>query len=810
MAAVAATAVSVILFFIIHRWERRNLQTVLETIARQRLERLRESLGDSLESLHSLGAFYETGLPVDREHFRRFVSGTLARRREIQALSWTPRVPARERAAFEAAARADGYSDFQFTERDPATDRVVRARTQAGYYYPVFYIEPLDRNRGAFGFDLNARIETLSLARDQATAVATPLIRLVQERKNEPGFIVYLPLYAGPAPAALEMRREANTGFVAAVFRLGDLVGPALARMPGVSVVLRDSGVSSPDSDYALPAADNSPAWGMLSPCALNLDVAGREWRITFTPTTAFLAGRRPWQSWAVLSGGLLATALLVGYLLADLRRDAEIARANLVLQAEIAERKRAEETAASAIRAKSDFLTNLSHEIRTPLNSILGYTQILERDPEFPRRHRDAVAALSNSGRHLLGLLNSILDLSKIEAGRMEMQSDVFDLPALVRGIAEMFKPRCVEKRLALRVDCPAAGPHAVLGDEGKLRQILINLIGNAIKFTPRGEVFVGARPAGGEQWLFEVIDSGIGLSAGERAGLFTPFHQTAAGRRSGGTGLGLAIARRLVELMGGVLEVQSEPGAGTRFFFKLPLAAAAAVPAVFGAVSLPRLAPGVAVRALVVDDNRDNRRILGRLLADIGCSVAEAANFSLACDIARQAPPDILFIDVLLSEATGPELLAALRAGGLPASAPVLFHTAALLDRAQRETLRASGADLLAKPFRAEDLCACLRRLPGVRFEERAAVPAAAEITERDLDEIVLPERLCARMTVAAELHSTTVLKACVEELRQLGGPAEALSAHLRQLLRAYDLGAISRLLDRLRVQPAESPPP
>jgi signal transduction histidine kinase/CheY-like chemotaxis protein len=806
--AVVATALSFVLFFIIRQWERRDLQAELQSLAQQRLELLRESLGDSLESLHSLGAFYETGLPIDREHFRRFVAGMLVRRPEIQAFSWTPKVPATERQAYEAAARAEGFSDFQFTKWDPVTGRMVTAQTQAEFYYPVYYIEPLDRNRAAFGFDLNARIETLGLARDQARAVATPLIRLMQEKSNQPGFIVYLPLYNGPTPATVEARRAANTGFVATVFRLADLVDRTLARLPGVQVVLRDSTQTSAYNTYDLPAADNSPAWRNFAAYTLALPVAGREWQITFTPTTAFLTGHRPWQSWAVLFGGLFATSLLASYLLADLRRDAAIACANDALQAEVIERKRAEEAAAAASRAKTDFLTNLSHEIRTPLNSILGYTQILERDPDLPRRQRDSVGALANSGHHLLGLLNSILDLSKIEAGRMEIQRNVFDLPALVHSLAEMFKPRCAEKRLPLRVVCPEARLRPVFGDEGKLRQILINLIGNAIKFTPRGEVFIGVRPASGDQWLFEVIDTGIGFSEEERAGLFTPFNQTVAGRRSGGTGLGLAIARRHVELMGGKLDVQSEPGTGTRFFFTLALPAASVLPASLGASPLPRFQAGVTVRVLVVDDNRDNRHILARLLADIGCVVAEAGDMARARDIARQAPPDILFIDVLLGDTTGPELLTALRADGLPASTPVLFHTAVLLERAQRDALCAGGADLLTKPFRVDDLCACLRRLPGIRFEEPTVAAAATETPLPDLDLVILPEELCARMTVAAELHSTTVLKACLEELRQLGGPAEALADHLRQLLRAYDLGAIALLLSGLRVQPAESP--
>lgn len=821
--AAAGVLLSFALFFTIRAWERRAAQSAVEAAAAQRVELLRESLGNSLEALHSLGSLYAIGDPIDRNRFRQFAAGALSRRPELQALSWTPRVPASARAAFESAARAEGFADFQFTERDVATGRSIRARDRPEAYYPVYFIEPLARNLAAFGYDLNARFETLVRARDTAQAIATPPIQLMQEQADEPGFIVYLPLYSGPPPATLAERRAANTGFVAAVFRIADLVRPALAQQPGLRVTLRDSAVAASPVVYAAPAADTAPVAAHLAPCRFALPFAGREWEIAFTPTTSFPTGRTAWQSWAVLSTGLAITALLAGYLLSNLRRSAEIARANAALQREVAERKRAEEAAAAASRAKSDFLASLSHEIRTPLNSILGYTQILERDRSLPPRHRDAVAALANSGHHLLGLLNSILDLSKIEAGRMELQREVFDPSALVRGLAEMFKPRCVEKRLTLRLDCPAEGTSPVLGDEGKLRQVLINLIGNAIKFTAHGEVYVGARPLPPEpategalttplapdRWRFEVIDTGIGLTPVEREGLFAPFHQTAAGRRHGGTGLGLAIARGHVELLGGRLDVQSEPGTGTRFFFTLPLPATAMAPAAVTFAALPHLAPGISVRALVVDDNSDNRHILARLLADLGCVVAKAATADAARDIVRQVPPDIVFLDVLLADTTGPQLLAALHADGLPTDTPVLFHTAAMLERTQRDALRAHGADLLAKPFRIEDLCACLRRLPGVRFETPAVVASPEAPSATDLEQIVLPEDLCMRMSVAAELHSTTVLKACLEELRQLGGPAAPLADYLRHLLRAYDLAAIARLLNRLRVQPAAPTP-
>lgn len=800
------------LFYILRGWERRTAQAAVRTAAEQRVELLHETLGNSLEALHALGAFFHTDPGAGRERFRAFVRDLLARRPELHALSWTPRVPAAERAAYEALARADGLADFTFTDVDPATGSIVPAAAR-DVYFPVYYIEPAATNATALGYDLNPRLATLAAARDSGSAVSTPAIQLVQEPENQPGFIVYLPLYAhGLAPSAappttVAERRERLAGFVAAVFRVARLVDPALARQPGLSATLRDATTDAPIA-YAPPALDAAPPAEGLDPVTLSLAYAGREWRVTFTPSTRFEAGRRHWQSSTVLAGGLLLTALLAAYARGGLRARRAAALANAVLQAEVQERKRAEEAAAAANRAKSDFLAGLSHEIRTPLNSILGYAQILERDPDLLHRQRDSVAALTASGRHLLGLLNSILDLSKIEAGRMDTRREIFDLRALVHELATMFKPRCAEKKLVLRVVVPEGVPPAVVGDEGKLRQVLINLIGNAVKFTPRGEIVVALAAdsaAGPDRWRFDVIDTGIGLAAHERAGLFTPFQQTEAGRRHGGTGLGLALARRHAELMGGRIEVDSEPELGTRFHFTLHLPASA-LPAAGPRDTLPRLAGGVRVRALVVDDNRDNRVILARLLADIGCRVAAAGTAAEARATAAAQAPDILFVDVRLEDdLTGPALVADLQGSGLSRATPVVYHTATLLDAAEREALRAGGGDLLSKPFRIEDLCACLQRVPGVRFEDAPEAPAPPSL---DLAGLRLPSELAHRLSVAAELHSTTVLKACLDELRQLGGPAAPLAEHLRHLLRSYDLVSISQLLADLPVEDSENP--
>ena len=202
---------------------------------------------------------------------------------------------------------------------------------------------------------------------------------------------------------------------------------------------------------------------------------------------------------------------------------------------------KKAEAEAAAANQAKSDFLASMSHEIRTPLNAIVGYAQLMQHDPELSPEQRDAISGINGSSQHLIGLINEILDLSKIEAGRMNLHPEDFDLHALGRSLVATFQPLCAQKRIGLRLGSRAGASEWIRGDAGKLRQILINLVGNAIKFTNAGEVYLGFKNEGGDRWLFEVIDTGMGIPEEEQADIFNPFHQGTNAAHQGGTGLGL-----------------------------------------------------------------------------------------------------------------------------------------------------------------------------------------------------------------------------------------------------------------------------
>jgi signal transduction histidine kinase/DNA-binding NarL/FixJ family response regulator len=794
----AGVVVSLLAAGLIQGWEQRSLKQNAKETAEAEVGQLQTKALRSMEILYSVAALFDAQGRIGRAEFTSFVRKGLSRQPELLALEWVPRVPESERAAYESAARANGLEDFCFREVTPSGQSVPAAKRPE--YVPVYYVEPRRGNESAVGYDLNSdtsRRLALEQARDSGHPVATAPLHLVQESAEQTGLLVLLPVYRGLTPSTLSERRDKLAGFAVAVFRVDDLVAGAINEMERKGLAARLVDVSAQEPIYNGSGVSNS-----IPPAPLaehtDFEMAGRRWTLEFQPTARFSSAQPRGQWLLVLAGGLFLTFLVTSHFYREWKRARESAAANAALQEEIAVRQEAEKAASSANQAKSDFLASMSHEIRTPLNAILGYAQLLQHDRQLTSEQRDSIEGIRASGRHLLGLINEILDLAKIEAGRMELNPVDFDVTTMASSLRATFQPLCAQKRIGFRIEC-GAGAQWLHGDEGKLRQVLINLLGNAMKFTGVGEIYLGIRAQTDDGWLFEVIDTGLGVPEEEQTDIFKPFHQGRNAAHRGGTGLGLAIAQRQVELLGGILSLHSERGIGSRFYFTIPLLPAQRDEAAqAAALSQRRLKPGVHVRALVIDDRKENREVLAGMLALAGCEVDAAENGEEGLALACKKKPDIVFVDLIMPNmdgfATARELLSDPCAG----RPKIVANSAAALS-CRRDEARAAGCvDFLTKPIAAEQVQECLRLHLGVELESAPVHRASLDaLLPWEGPPVRLPEELCARLVTAAELHSTTALKSCLQELRQLEPEACRLAEHIRHLMRSYDMHAILRLM-------------
>ncbi|HVT87646.1 MAG TPA: CHASE domain-containing protein [Tepidisphaeraceae bacterium] len=486
--------------------------------------------------------------------------------------------------------------------------------------------------------------------------------------------------------------------------------------------------------------------------------------------------------------------------------RTSELARSNEALQIEIAERTRAEETAASANRAKSEFLANMSHEIRTPMNAILGYAQLLRRDSTLRPAQSDAIKTILASGRHLIELIDDILDISKIEAGHTELNVTEVDLHGLLRDVAGMFRQKCEQRSLPFKIEGVGPEPLIVSGDDRKLRQVLINLMGNAVKFTDAGFVVLGLTCEGHDRYRFEVRDTGTGIPASALKGIFDPFQQASNSAGRGGTGLGLAIAKRHVNLMGGQLVCESQPGEGSRFHFTIHMQAVAnrvqsnSIESEFEP-GFVQLAKGTHVSAIVVDDIRENRVLLADMLGAVGCDVRACESGETAIEAIIQARPNIAFIDIMMPGIDGKETARRIIDACGRENICLVATSASALSHEQRSYQAAGFDDVIAKPLRCERVYLSISTLLGVRFEhaQRPETPESAQ-------DCSLPANLRSRLREAAEICNITDLKRIVAEIEWLGPATKRLAEQLRGCVHRYDLPAISRLAAEIGESPAE----
>lgn len=572
--------VMITLFFLsATRWQQATAAGQFERRAHDLSEVIKKDLRVHLDVLYSVQSFIMASPKISRYTFADYVGPFLRRHPSILALAWNPYVPRRQRLYYEESGRKEGFEKFQITEIG-ANGRIVRASKRADYV-PVSYVEPLAGNERALGYDVASdpvRFEALTRARDSGKPTATGWINLAHGTERHPAIVVFLPVYRDNRPTqSAKQRHRFLLGYATAVFRISDIVSVALKPFTHEELELTLGDTGTPPSErlnllysvreQKVEASTVTPKSGPIS-WSTSLDVAGRIWNLSFSPTPAFLAPNRSLQFWVTGAVGLLISALLCGYLLVATGHTYEVEKLVDQLQTQTSELTRAN-------MVKEEFLSVMSHELRTPLAVMTGYLGVIQDGTlgDVNPKQKEILDKVFEQADDQLTMVNDILQVTLMESAKIGAERHLVNLPKFLETLKENYSSHG-DKPVGLKWDYSVELP-SIITDRTKLKQILQNLVNNAIKFTDRGEVSISARHFPGIKTVeFKVSDTGIGISKKALPFIFDKFWQgdSTDPRARGGVGLGLYIVKRFTELLKGEVRVNSTPGKGSTFTVKIP----------------------------------------------------------------------------------------------------------------------------------------------------------------------------------------------------------------------------------------------
>lgn len=569
----------VLIFDYARAWERHRVGSEFERRANDVSHALGEHLVRYLDVLDTIESYYAASQFVSRQEFRTFVRSALERYPGLAALSWNQRVQHADRAAFERSVRADGYGDFRIRHRSENGDLIV-ARTRPEYV-PVTYVEPIDGNRAALGFDVasdEVRADALRRAREGSAIAATHRIRLVQAESERFGVLICKPIFgSAPETESPERKTKALSGYAVAVLKLHEMATESFAGVDLSGLELRLIDVSAPTTEQLLYARDEgidhqrseSSAAEAIGGRALGLQheslqiVGDRVWKLQVTPTLGFLVAQQTWHAWLVLAGGLMFASLLCSFLLVisgrgslDAERAEELAAANdeLVHRSEDME----------------EVMHTVSHDLKTPLVTLSGFSAIANRavdDGDYAKA-TDAVRRISSASQRMGMLVDDLVELNRI--GRVHAICEPVDTAEVERELVELLELQLRAKEVDLRLE----GPMPLIRiDPIRLSQVLQNLLENALRYGCQAAstvVRVGAQETGHEIQIF-VADDGPGIPERHHERIFGLFQRLHSDRD--GTGVGLAIVAKIMKSCRGRCWVESEEGHGARFCVAFPI---------------------------------------------------------------------------------------------------------------------------------------------------------------------------------------------------------------------------------------------
>lgn len=669
-----------------------------------------------LNTLISTQGFMNSSPAVDREHFKQFVSifNLSEKYPGIQGIGFAEKLSQDSLQKHIKQVRAEGLSDYKVWPRD-----------ERQTFFAIKYLEPQDwRNKRALGFDMSSELvrrQAMERARDTGVVAASGKVRLVQETNEniQYGFLLYAPLYkTRGVPSSLEERQKQLIGYAYSPFRIGDLFQEVLNELKDknelIQVEVFEGHFATPDN-LVFQSLNSSPnshqtngesgpqdqtqtPWPWLHAKLLRLGlvqdlvgvrprvVAGTQFILKVRPSPKFIEETESQLTLLfALFGG--AISFLVTYVI---------------------------QVSQESNRSKSNFLANMSHEIRTPLGAVMGYSDLLAVGDLSPKEKDTYIRVIKRNGELLSNIINDILDFSKIEAGKLEVISEVIGLSEIYDDLTKLFEAKASEKKIQLLIQRAPDLPEFITTDGLRLRQILLNLIGNAIKFTEKGTVRMDVQKINtrseGDQICFDVMDSGCGIAPGTVKNLFQPFTQAdeTINRKYGGTGLGLVLSRKLAKLLGGNVElISNKLGNGCVFRARIALSIPSEqeLKIVNRRSEVQQLATLEGEqriankKILVVDDTIDNQLLVSRLLSKVGAKVDLADNGLVAVEKVKRQKFDLILMDLQMPVLSGYEALLEIRKLGI--QTPVIAFSAHALVEVRDHCLASGFSDHVSKPI-------------------------------------------------------------------------------------------------------------